>query len=186
MSKIIISNVMAMALLFLLFLNSSVRADDIPITVTGNLLMIPCTVNNGNTISVDFKTVNVDEIDDAAILTTIPVSCSPYTSVFIRVLGETLNWNPESYENILKASLSSEPNYDGFGIQLWQGDTRDTQLLIGSGKGGQYGSPLIDGMSENGNGSFSFTFLSTLYNRDSKPLEAGSFYAHATLDIFYF
>ncbi len=143
-------------------------------------------VNNGNTISVDFKTVNVNEIDDAAILTTIPVSCSPYTSVFIRVLGETLNWNPESYENILKASLSSEPNYDGFGIQLWQGDTRDTQLLIGSGKGGQYGSPLIDGMSENGNGSFSFTFLSTIYNRDSKPLEAGSFYAHATLDVFYF
>ena len=159
---------------------------DFEITITGNLHMVPCVVNDNNMITVDFKKVNINNIEDASVLTQIPVSCSPYTSVFAKILGDELEVYGDTYENILKATLQSNPAMDGFGIRLWQGDFAGVPLVLGLGHENQYGYPLTTGVSNSSNGSFTFTFFSTLYVRDNEPLEAGTFSAHATLDIFYF
>lgn len=128
---------------------------DIPIKITGTVLIPPCIVNDGEAIIVNFDNISVADVANERNRrkVVVPVKCS-YTkgAPYLKVTGMQLGNN----KNVLKTDI------DNFDIALYQGDGTATKLLLGDGKhnGQESIGYLIEmGLSGKENGTFTFTAI---------------------------
>lgn len=159
----------------LLLASAQVPAVDVPVKITGTILIPPCTVNDGQTIEVDFGDVSVTDVDNARNQRekTVKIDCSySQGKAYVKVTGDKL----EDY--VLKTK-----ERDNFGIALYQGKGTATKLILGDGQSNgkdAIGYPITSGLSGN-----NFTFTAVPYKKGSEELTAGAFTAIASMSISY-
>ncbi|EIE3257565.1 fimbrial protein, partial [Escherichia coli] len=165
----------------LLLASAQVPAVDVPVKITGTILIPPCTVNDGKTIEVDFGDVSVTDVDNTRNQqkVTVPVKCSyAQGTAYVKVAGVQLGSNT----NVLKT------NVDNFGIALYQGVGTETKLVLGDGKhNGQdsIGYPIEKGLTGSGQENGTFTFTAVPFKEGNGTLNAGKFEASANMSISY-
>ncbi|WP_293602433.1 fimbrial protein [Pluralibacter sp.] len=163
-----------------------VNAEDVNITITGEIVIPPCIVNNGGNIDVDFGSVSVTDVTNARNVKTlsVPVTCTYYQGTpYVRVRGTQLSG---AASNILATDVSR------FGIALYQGTSADPSaaMMLGDGQSGSNGSYLgypiqsgsLSGVNQ-ANGQFTFTAVP--FQLGSTLLAAGAFSASASMSISY-
>ncbi|EHR8245441.1 fimbrial protein [Escherichia coli] len=164
----------------LLFTSVQSMAVDVPVKITGTILIPPCQVNDGKMIEVEFGDVSVTDVSNERNRrkVTVPVKCSyAQGTAYVKVTGSQLGSNT----NVLATNVSN------FGIALYQGDGTSTKLILGDGAfNGQdsIGYPIQTGLS--GKESGIFTFTAVPYRASSGDIEAGAFAASANMSISYF
>jgi len=149
------------------------QAYDIPVNITGNIIIPSCTINNGNQFTVPFGAVRVSELgsNPHRQTVTLPVSCPDHQgTAYVRVTGTEVT---SSNNNVVQTSLP------GLGIALYQGDT-STPLQLGQGTSG-YGYELADNILTEA----SFTFSAELYKIPDNTVMPGAFSATAIISITY-
>lgn len=166
----------------LLLAAGSVSAVDVTVNITGEIVIPPCTVNNGQTIEVDFGDVPVTDVTNSQFRQKkdVAVTCTYYQGTpYIKVTGTQLTG---AGTNVLSTNISN------FGIALYQGDGVGTPLVLGNGTSGgsEYiGYPVTSGLSGTGTASGIFTFTAAPYKTGSAELAAGTFSATASMSITY-
>ncbi|HCM1965158.1 TPA: fimbrial protein [Salmonella enterica subsp. salamae serovar 56:l,v:z39] len=154
------------------------RAVDVTVTITGEVVIPPCTVNNNQTIEVDFGNIPVTDIGNAAFRQkkSVPVSCTYFQGTpYVKVSGSVL---AGGVNNVLATSVAN------FGIALYQGDGTGTPMVLGSGSG-NVGYPVTSGLGTAGANN-AFTFTAAPYRKAGAPdPEARAFTATASMSIIY-
>ncbi|TNV16820.1 fimbrial protein [Buttiauxella sp. B2] len=170
----------------LTLLSSPIRAEDIPIKITGTVQVPPCKINNNTDFNVPFGKISLQKVDgrNYAQPTTVEVSCEYFKGrPYIRLSGGTgqLSGAPD---NVLKTTGA---NPETLGIALYQGDSVDTSspLKIGAGEQGQLGYEIKKGLSASNTQKSQFTFTAVPYKLGSADLNAGTFSASITMSISY-
>ncbi|EDM5312995.1 TPA: fimbrial protein [Salmonella enterica subsp. enterica serovar Typhimurium] len=164
----------------LLLLTGSVSAVDVTVNITGEIVIPPCTVNNGQTIEVNFGDVPVSDVTNSRYRQKkdVTVTCTYYQGTpYIKITGTQLTG---AGTHVLRTNISN------FGIALYQGDGVGTPLILGNGtsNGNEYiGYPVNSGL--NGAPSGIFTFTATPFKTGSTELSAGAFSATASMSITY-
>ncbi|HCH9097553.1 TPA: fimbrial protein [Salmonella enterica] len=164
----------------LLLVAGSVSAVDVTVNITGEIIVPPCTVNNGQAIEVDFGDIPVSDVANSRYRQKkdVPVKCTYYQGTpYIRVTGSQLTG---AGTHVLRTDISN------FGIALYQGDGVSTPLRLGNGtsNGSEYiGYPVTSGL--NGTSSGTFTFTAVPFKTGSAELSAGAFIATASMSITY-
>ncbi|EIR7746762.1 fimbrial protein [Salmonella enterica subsp. enterica serovar Infantis] len=164
----------------LLFVSVQSAAVDVPVKITGTILIPPCKVNKGEMIVVEFGDISVTDVANERNRrkVTIPVTCDyAQGRAYVKVTGSQLGSNT----NVLATDVSN------FGISLYQGDGTSTRLTLGDGTntGQDYiGFPIQTGLSGKESGTFTFTAIP--FKEGSKELEAKAFRASANMSISYF
>lgn len=96
------------------FFLSDLWAVDIPINITGTIIIPPCQINNSNPVDVDFGNIRVSELDTKEHIKVVsfPVYC-PYHQgeAYVKMTGQSMTGK----DNVLAT------NIDGLGIELYQG-----------------------------------------------------------------
>lgn len=167
-----------------------VWADNVQVTITGEIFIPPCTVNGANTVEVVFPDASVVDIavypGSQPVPTTVPVSCTYYQGTpYVKMTGAAVSGFSDN--NVLTTGGASPT---GLGIALFQGGSVDpaSPLKLGAGtvngSGESVGYPLNVGLSVPNQASSNFTFTSALVLL-SGPLNAGSFSATANMMITY-
>ncbi|WP_417879774.1 fimbrial protein [Vibrio sp.] len=152
---------------------------DIDITISGEIYIPPCSINNDTSISVDFGKVVISSIDGVnnAKTTTVPIKCPNSNGLpFVKISGPQ---DVSISENILKTNIPS------LGIALYMGSNVDSSamLLFGSGDNG-YGNKITTGLTGDGySGNFTFTAVPHLTGLNMP--ESGVFNASALMSIVY-
>ncbi|EEE1598519.1 fimbrial protein [Salmonella enterica] len=166
----------------LLLVAGSVSAVDLTVNITGKIVIPPCTVNNGQSIEVDFGDVPVTDVTNSKFRQKkdIAVTCTYYQGTpYIKMTGTQLTG---AGTNVLKTNISN------FGIALYQGDGVGTPLVLGNGtsNGSEYiGYRVTSGLSGTGTSSGIFTFTAAPSKTGSAELSAGAFNATASMSITY-
>lgn len=162
--------------LFFILLNKSWPLD-IPVNITGVIIIPPCEINNGNPINVDFGNIRATELDNIEHIKTVkfPVYC-PYHqgSAYVKITGNNINGR----DNVLST------NINGLGIELYQGETTAIPLVLGGGSSGN-GFEVTDVFSDKNIDRFSFTITAKVYKDKDVIINSGEFYATALIDIVY-
>ncbi|HDC1420164.1 TPA: fimbrial protein [Salmonella enterica] len=164
----------------LLLAAGSVSAVDVTVNITGEIVIPPCTVNNGQIIEVNFGDIPVSDVTNNRYRQRkdVNVICTYYQGTpYIKVTGAQLTG---AASHVLKTNINN------FGIALYQGDGVGTPLVLGNGtsNGNEYiGSPITSGLS--GTSSGTFTFTAVPYKVGSAELSAGAFSSTASMSITY-
>ncbi|HDY1778226.1 TPA: fimbrial protein [Escherichia coli] len=163
-------------LMFLCFL-SDLCAVDIPVNITGTIIIPPCQINNNNPVDVDFGNIRVSELDakEHIKVVSFPVYC-PYHQgkAYVKMTGKGM----AGKDNVL------ETNIGGLGIELYQGEGTGKHLILGGGASG-YGYEVINSFSERNVRESMFTFTAKIYKEGSATINPGEFNASAIMDIAY-
>lgn len=164
-------------LLTLLSFSSDLWAVDIPVNITGTIVIPPCQINNGNPVDVDFGNIRVSELDTKEHIKVVsfPIYC-PYHQgeAYVKMAGQSMTGK----DNVLVT------NIDGLGIELYQGERAGNQLILGSGSSG-YGYEVINALSEKNVERTTFTFTAKIYKSKESVINPGDFRASALIDIAY-
>lgn len=153
-------------------------ADDIQITITGEIYDAPCKINNDVNFEIDFGRISIQEIDGKKFkqTKTVEIECAnnsgkPYISLTSStgVLGD----------NILN---TTGVNTSSLGIALYQGDSVDSGYPLNVNLGVD---EIKKGLSQLSVQQGYFTFTAVPYKHGSTALTAGTFSATATMNIFY-
>lgn len=154
------------------------RAVDIIVTITGEVVIPPCTVNNNQTIEVDFGNIPVTDIGNAAFRQkkSVPVTCTYFAGTpYVKITGSQL---AGAETNVLSTTVAR------FGIALYQGDGTGTPMKLG-GWTGNVGYPVTSGLGTAG-ASNTFTFTAAPYRAPGgADPEAKAFTATASMSIIY-
>lgn len=163
-------------LTFLSFL-SDLWAVDIPINITGTIIIPPCQINNSNPVDVDFGNIRVSELDTKEHIKVVsfPIYC-PYHQgeVYVKMTGQSMTGK----DNVLAT------NIDGLGIELYQGEGTGNHLILGSGSSG-YGYEVINALAEKNVERTTFTFTAKIYKKENATINPGEFNASVIMDIVY-
>lgn len=160
------------------------RAVDVNITITGEIYIPPCTIDNdAGDIHVDFGKISLYDVDGRqnAKQKTVRIDCKYYQGApYVRIEGEELRTG----DNILKTKGANEST---LGIALYQGSGVNTAypLKTGAGEQGQYGYKITRGFTGQNSASGTFTFTAVPVKYGSKALTAGAFSATTTMSISY-
>ncbi len=149
---------------------------DIPINITGTIMIPPCKINNGQVIEVSFGDIVTTDISNKKNIreVTVPVKCSYiHGDMYLKVTGSQLG----NDNNVLATNLS------GVGIALWQGTGTDTKMILGEGNGRGY--RLIKGIQMDSQGNGNFTFTAIPFKSNPQALTTGTFEASASMSIMY-
>ncbi|MFZ5325453.1 fimbrial protein [Enterobacter roggenkampii] len=152
---------------------------DIPITISGEVYIPSCQINNGKDIEVDFGNIAINDVNNHKNqkVITLPIACNYANSMaYVKVLGSQLAGNV----NVLST------NIDNFGIALFQGEGTATKLIIGNGQStnqGPIGYPVTDGVS--GHDSSIFVMTAVPFKNGDGVLQAASFSSTASIAISY-
>lgn len=164
-------------LLTLLCFLSDLWAVDIPINITGTIIIPPCQINNNNPVDVDFGNIRINELDTKEHIKVVsfPIYC-PYHQgrVYVKMTGKSMTGK----DNVL------ETNIRGLGIALYQGERTGKHLILGDGTSG-YGYEVINGFSEKNVRLSIFSFTAKIYKEESAPISPGEFNTSAIIDIAY-
>ncbi|EGM1627945.1 fimbrial protein [Salmonella enterica] len=144
---------------------------DIPIKITGTIIIPPCEINNGKSIDVDFGNVMINNIESGRYnkKITFPVKCSYHQGdAHISIFGN----NIESNNQIIAT------NIDGLGIILHQGSkgeilTVNSEAVISSGLKNKHSE-----LSE-------IQLTAELYKDPGVNIETGVFNTSITIRIRY-
>ena len=167
-----------------MFFSVSICAVDINISITGEIHIPPCVINNNSPINLSFGQIANFKIDgqNYAQQTTVNVQCVGYdVEPYIKISGTQLG----ALNNVLEVQAGL--NKGKLGIALYQGSgiNHSNPLIIGTGEQGLYGYPLLQGLSASGQ-TRQFTFTSVPYSLgDNRLLVGEGFSASATMDIYY-
>lgn len=159
---------------------SATKAEDIPISITGEVFLTSCQVNNGKVIEVDFGDIPVTDVSNARNHKTlsIPVSCDySQGTAYVKVIGAQLGSNT----NVIASNITN------FGIALYQGEGTSTKLVLGNGFGNTttfIGYPITNGLSGTNTGVFVITAVP--FKNGNDQLEAKAFSASASMSITYY
>ncbi|EES6429689.1 fimbrial protein [Escherichia coli] len=156
---------------------SKVWAVDIPINITGSIIIPPCEINNGNAINVDFGNIRATELEKREYKKTVsfPVNCLYYQGdAYVKITGQTM----DGKENVLAT------NINGLGIALYQGDGEVNHLKLGDGSSG-YGYKDIGSLSDKNVANAIFTFTAKVYKNDNFSINEGEFNATALINVTY-
>ncbi|WNN44046.1 MULTISPECIES: fimbrial protein [Winslowiella] len=164
----------------MLFLSGRTLAEDIPISITGEVYIPACQVNGGETIEVKFGDISVTDVANPKNYQkiSVPITCDyPQGTAYVKVTGTQLGANT----NVLATNVSN------FGIALYQGEGTSTKLTLGGGT--IYGSvsigyPITNGLSGKESGVFVFTAVP--FKNGTGQLETKAFSASASMSISYF
>lgn len=149
------------------------------ISVTGEIYIPPCTINNNLSVSVDFGKILISSIDgfSGSKTTTIPIKCSDaYGSPYVKISGSQ---DVGIEKNILKTNIPS------LGIALYMGGEVNSSAIlpVGDGESG-YGSKITTGLTGDGySGNFTFTAVPSIIGLNIP--ESGVFNASALMYIVY-
>ena len=163
----------------LLFASINVRAMDVSVQITGEILAPPCQINNGKVIEVDFGNISATSISGTHNWRKIdvPVSCEYANgNAYVKIIGPQMNNN----RNVLLTNVKN------FGIALYQGDGNTTELILGDGEyreGESIGYPIQTGLVGKENGVFTFTAIP--FKDAGKNIPIGSFISSARIEITY-
>lgn len=150
----------------------------VTVTITGEVVVPPCTVNNNQTIEVDFGNIPVTDLGNAAFRQkkAVPVTCTYFQGTpYVKVAGTALTG---AGNNVLVTNVTN------FGIALYQGDGTGTPMVLGGGSG-NVGYPVTSGLGSAG-ASNTFTFTAAPYKKPgAADLEAKAFTATASMSIIY-
>ncbi|HAY0237685.1 TPA: fimbrial protein [Escherichia coli] len=163
-------------LIFLSFL-SDLWAVDVPVNITGTIIIPPCQINNSNSVNVDFGNVRVSELDTKEHIKVVsfPIYC-PYHQgkAYVKMTGQSM----AGKDNILAT------NIDGLGIELYQGEGTGNHLILGRGSS-EYGYEIINALSDKNVEKTTFTFTAKIYKIKDVIVNSGAFEASALIDIVY-
>lgn len=164
-------------LTFLSFL-SDLWAVDIPINITGTIVIPPCQINNSNPVDVDFGNIRISELDTKEHIKVVsfPIYC-PYHQgeAYVKMTGQSITGK----DNVLAT------NIDGLGIELYQGgEGTGNHLILGSGSSG-YGYEVINALAEKNVERTTFTFTAKIYKAEGVTINSGEFSASALINIVY-
>lgn len=169
--------------LSLLYISFSGNTAEVMLNVSGTVTVPPCTINNGQTIEVNFGNIVIPDISNSKYYktTTVPVNCANYLGVpYVKIIGSQLSG---ADLNVLST------NINGYGIALYQGADISRPMTIGNGlangQGEFIGYQIQTGLSGINVVDSSFTFTSVPYNNGSVELSAGTFSASASMSISY-
>lgn len=160
-----------LSLFISLLLTSVAVLADVQINIKGHIYVPPCTINNGQNITVNFSNVDPGKVgmdpqntSQGKVTEMVGISC-PYNSgsPWIYVTGTTADKN----------SLST--NITNLRIALYQGSNMSTRLMLGSS-----GDKAISGLDI---ASSTFTFTSVLFKTGA--LNGGDFNSTANISIVY-
>ncbi|EBF4785700.1 fimbrial protein [Salmonella enterica subsp. diarizonae] len=160
-------------------------ADDVQITISGEIFTPPCKINGNDTaIYIPFGRIALQKVDgrNYAETRTVSVLCEYYRGKpYIRLEGAVLSG---AGENVLRTSGA---NPGGLGIALYQGGSVDSTypLKIGAGEQGKYGFEIKKGLSVLNAANSTFTFSAVPYKYGRADLKAGAFSAAMTMSINY-
>ena len=163
----------------LLFASINIRAMDVSVQITGEILAPPCQINNGKVIEVDFGNISATSISGTHNWRKIdvPVSCEYANgNAYVKIIGHQMNNN----RNVLLTNVKN------FGIALYQGDGNTTELILGDGEyreGESIGYPIQTGLVGKENGVFTFTAIP--FKDTGKNIPIGSFISSARIEITY-
>lgn len=163
----------------MVFFSGPVVAVNIPVSISGEVYIPSCQINNGKDIKVDFGNIAINDVDNHKNqkVITLPIDCDYANStVYVKVLGSQLEGNV----NVLST------NIDNFGIALFQGEGTTTKLIIGNGQStnqGPIGYPITDGLS--GQNSKTFVMTAVPFKNGNSTLQATSFSSTASITIGY-
>ncbi|MEM5506723.1 fimbrial protein [Shewanella frigidimarina] len=175
--------VFSMTLLGILF-SVSIFADNINISITGEIHIPPCVINNNSPINLSFGQIANFKIDgqNYAQQTTVNVQCvGDDVTPYIKISGTQLG----TLSNVLE--IQTGANKGKLGIALYQGSgiNHSNPLIIGTAGQSLYGYPLLQGLSASGQNR-QFTFTSVPHSLGDNQLLVGEgFSASATMDIYY-
>ncbi|EHJ4094747.1 fimbrial protein [Escherichia fergusonii] len=156
---------------------SKAWAVDIPINITGNIIIPPCEINNGNTINVDFGDIRLTELEnhEHKKIISFPVNCSYHQGdAYVKITGQTM----DGKDNVLAT------NINGLGIALYQGEEGVNYLKVGDGSSG-YGYKETDALSDKNVANALFTFTAKIYKSDNISINVGEFNTTALINIIY-
>lgn len=163
-------------LIFFSFL-SELRALEIPVNITGTIIIPPCQINNSNPVDVDFGNIRVNELDTKEHIKVVsfPINC-PYHQgeAYVKMTGQSM----DGKDNILATNIY------GLGIELYQGDGTANHLILGSGSYG-YGYEVINALSEKNVEKSTFTFTAKIYKVEGVEINSGEFKSSALINIVY-
>lgn len=163
-------------LTFLSFL-SDLWAVDIPINITGTIVIPPCQINNNNPVDVDFGNIRVSELDTKEHIKVVsfPIYC-PYHQgeAYVKITGQRMTGK----DNVLAT------NIDELGIELYQGEGTGNYLILGNGNSG-YGYKVTNALSEKNVERTTFTFTAKIYKAQGVTINSGEFSASALINIVY-
>ncbi|EPE2486100.1 fimbrial protein [Escherichia coli] len=153
-------------------------AGSVNIRVTGSVYIPACSINNSQSIDVDFGDMPINDVSSKKIVKSVSVHC-PYNkgTPYIYITGNALN---TANNNVL---LTSMPN---LGIALYQGDT-DTPLKFGSSVTNgvePLGHQIMTGLTSVNTEQSEFVFSARPYQYGNS-LSLGSFNATANISISY-
>lgn len=159
------------------------RAMAVNVTITGEIYLPPCEINNNGLITVDFGKMSLQKVDGNAYqkAVTVPIKCTYFMGEpHVKVVGTQLVGAPD---NVLKTDASGG-NSSRLGVALYQGSGVDTKLVLGSGTS-ERGYPITKGLANTGVAETNFTLTAVPYKNGNGDLEAGSFSATASMSILY-
>lgn len=160
-------------------------ADDVQITISGEIFTPPCKINGNDTaIHIPFGRIALQKVDgrNYAETRTVSVTCEYYRGKpYLRLEGAVLSG---AGENVLRTNGA---NPDGLGIALYQGGSIDSAypLKIGAGEQGGHGFAIKKGLSVLNAENSEFTFTAVPYKYGRTDLKAGAFSAAMTMSISY-
>lgn len=163
------------------FSSFSLLAVDIPINISGTIMIPPCSINENKKIFFSFNSVQIDSVDgnNNSITKSIPIYCEYYKGKpYISIMGEKLHGAPE---NILKTKGDT-----GLGIGLYQGGSVNPMypILIGDNTNGKK-NEIINGLNGYGESHGIMTITAVPYATKSTKLSPGKFDATAKIIITY-
>lgn len=153
---------------------------DYPISISGNVIRTPCTINNGGQVTIDFSDISTLDVgkDKLKKEVKLNVSCGYYNlNPYVKLTGNKFG----AYDNILATDNKN------LGIALYQGSGTTNKLIIGEGtmmQGRGIGYKIIDGINKYA-ADFTFTFTALPFSNNPNALLSGSFSAVANLSIIY-
>ncbi|EGF7347967.1 fimbrial protein [Escherichia coli] len=160
----------------------STVADDITVSIKGEIHESPCKINGDANFNVGFQTIQLNKVDgkNFAKTKTINMECANYTGTpYIKLTSSQIL----DSDNILQ---TTGVNASSLGIALYQGDSVDAgyPLKIGNGTGNGY--EIKRGLAGKNNKNSQFTFTAVPYKKSGSTLLPGKFTASVTMTVQYF
>lgn len=156
-------------------------AVDVPINISGTVKAPPCVINNNEKIIFNFKTVQIDKVNnyDNSITKDIAIDCQYYQGKpYINVVGDKLAGAPN---NVLGTKGNT-----GLGISLYQGGAvNNTYPLVIGNNINSLGNEIINGLSGKGQANGFFSITAVPYALNSSNLKPGRFESTAKIVITY-
>ncbi|MDM2857124.1 fimbrial protein [Citrobacter sp. Cpo071] len=163
----------------------SVYADEVTVSIEGNIYIPPCKINDDAVVNVSFDKISLQKVDgvQSAVIRTLNLTCTSYQGTpYIVVSGNAMGNVADN--NVLD---TTGENAGRLGIALYQGSGVDTSFPLKIGVGGYkgvFGYPVARGLTGNG-ASGQFTFTAVPWKGNNTVLQAKKFSATMTMSISY-